>query len=465
MPANPPMTIPVDPHLLAQWRFDERRRSDASGEAASQGATMVLGRWPDRLEFRTRAEVPGVAESARAIAAVTDGPAYRAQLLEIAGRIASVTGIEADGAAAPAPAAQPAPEAAPAPTPEVSEPAADDWLSRLDATIATAPPPQPAARDATFTAPPEPSSKGSADLPDFLTSWQPPANEPDAPAAQAEDDAFYIPPVDEPTEPPEAPAPPPPSVPVLDFMVEPDDASTDDGNSPSHAPDASADGSGEEAADGGGSPFPPEPWRDGPAPAAGSSDHPGYSHEASAAGGPMPPPLPQPQTSTEAPAVQGMAASDRGAGIRQKLASLGADLGMQVWGTATGGAEASSASGVDGELAIHLAALDVVWAQDGQVVAAFLVDPPSAAEGLLAVADVLAVGSGARLPVYLVAPEDAREALRSAAVRPAFARMQPPVGEACAFIGFSALEQSLAGVAAFLRYLRPEFIEALSEPL
>jgi hypothetical protein len=47
--------------------------------------------------------------------------------------------------------------------------------------------------------------------------------------------------------------------------------------------------------------------------------------------------------------------------------------------------------------------------------------------------------------------------------RPTFARLDPPLSEVCRFISFAELSQKLSEVRDYLRYLRPEFLDELSD--
>ncbi|MDB4950695.1 MAG: hypothetical protein JWM27_3344 [Gemmatimonadetes bacterium] len=482
MPTNPPMTLPLDPHLLAQWRFDERKRWEDGRDPAQQGVSMVLGRWPDRLEFRSRTEVPGVADSARSIASTADAAAYRAQLLEVVGRITALGGVAE--AAAPAVAAVPADDAADA----------DDWLSRLDARLSS--PPPPAAQDATHVAPPA-SAPADAELPDFLA----PAPWEDAAPAPPED-AFYVPPAAEP------PAPEihrardaVPAVPVLDFVVEPEEPRSENGAEPAGDDSAAASEALPVFA------FDRGPAADDPIssteveaedaprqPSAGGEEADAAAVHAEEAApeptvvpaeapaavefqGALPAPEPvgtvdpaEASTSTTVAQPSAGTGADTSAGspdaeaVRDRLAALGREMGMGVWGRGAA-PEAGAAPQVDAAVASRLAALDVVWTDGGRFVGAFLVAPASAAEGLLGLADVLALQPGVGIPFYVVASESSRQALRRAAGRPTFARLNPPLADACRFIAFEALDQALSRVSGFLRYLRPEFVESLAERL
>ncbi len=62
-----------------------------------------------------------------------------------------------------------------------------------------------------------------------------------------------------------------------------------------------------------------------------------------------------------------------------------------------------------------------------------------------------------------MAPDDRRDKVFVEVNRPTFSRLEPPLVDVCRFISFSTLRQRLGEVAAFLRYLKPEFLEELSE--
>lgn len=47
--------------------------------------------------------------------------------------------------------------------------------------------------------------------------------------------------------------------------------------------------------------------------------------------------------------------------------------------------------------------------------------------------------------------------------RPTFCRLRPPVSEICRFISFSGLKEQIKQAAAYVRYLKPEFLDEHSE--
>jgi hypothetical protein len=46
---------------------------------------------------------------------------------------------------------------------------------------------------------------------------------------------------------------------------------------------------------------------------------------------------------------------------------------------------------------------------------------------------------------------------------PTFSRLSPPLVDLCRFIAFSALRDQLGQVRSFVRYLKPEFLDEVSE--
>jgi hypothetical protein len=61
------------------------------------------------------------------------------------------------------------------------------------------------------------------------------------------------------------------------------------------------------------------------------------------------------------------------------------------------------------------------------------------------------------------APEDRREKVFAEVNRPTFSRLDPRLAVICRFISFEELRQRLAQVTGFVQYLKPDFLEDLSE--
>ncbi len=77
--------------------------------------------------------------------------------------------------------------------------------------------------------------------------------------------------------------------------------------------------------------------------------------------------------------------------------------------------------------------------------------------------DLIAMQPNLNIPLYLVAPEERRDKVITEVNRPTFSRLSPPLSEMCRFISFSALRERLSEVVSVIRYLKPEFLEELSE--
>ena len=83
--------------------------------------------------------------------------------------------------------------------------------------------------------------------------------------------------------------------------------------------------------------------------------------------------------------------------------------------------------------------------------------------GLLRMSDLIAMQPNLNIPLYLVAPDDRREKVMTEVNRPTFSRLNPPLSEMCRFISFSGLKDQIKQAAAYIRFLKPEFLEELSE--
>lgn len=108
--------------------------------------------------------------------------------------------------------------------------------------------------------------------------------------------------------------------------------------------------------------------------------------------------------------------------------------------------------------------IDVLWLKGNAIVAAFEVESTTSIySGLLRMSDLIAMQPNLSIPLYLVAPDDRRDKVFVEVNRPTFSRLSPPLVDICRFISFGTLKQRLNEVGAFIRYLKPEFLEELSE--
>jgi predicted RNA-binding protein len=108
--------------------------------------------------------------------------------------------------------------------------------------------------------------------------------------------------------------------------------------------------------------------------------------------------------------------------------------------------------------------IDVLWLKGNAVVAAFEIESTSSIySGLLRMSDLIAMQPNLNIPLYLVAPDERRQKVFAEVNRPTFSRLSPPLVELCRFIAYSAPRDQLGQVRSFVRYLKPEFLDEVSE--
>jgi hypothetical protein len=164
--------------------------------------------------------------------------------------------------------------------------------------------------------------------------------------------------------------------------------------------------------------------------------------------------------------------------IQWHLLKLGADMGFDVWvarndrGKSWDGKNFSELPRLKGELPLQfddatnrtVELIDVLWLKGNAIVAAFEVESTTSIySGLLRMSDLLAMQPNLNIPLYLVAPDDRREKVITEVNRPTFSRLSPPLAESCRFISFRTLKEQIKSVSHILRFLKPEFLEEISE--
>lgn len=108
--------------------------------------------------------------------------------------------------------------------------------------------------------------------------------------------------------------------------------------------------------------------------------------------------------------------------------------------------------------------IDVLWLQGNAIIAAFEIESTTSIySGLLRMSDLIAMQPNLNIPLYLVAPDDRREKVMTEVNRPTFCRLSPPLSEVCRFISFSGLKDQIKHAGAYIRFLKPEFLDELSE--
>lgn len=108
--------------------------------------------------------------------------------------------------------------------------------------------------------------------------------------------------------------------------------------------------------------------------------------------------------------------------------------------------------------------IDVLWLKGNAIVAAFEVESTTSIySGLLRMSDLISMQPNLNIPLYLVAPDERRDKVMTEVNRPTFSRLSPPLSETCRFISFSTLKDQMKAVSHILRFLKPEFIDEISE--
>lgn len=160
------------------------------------------------------------------------------------------------------------------------------------------------------------------------------------------------------------------------------------------------------------------------------------------------------------------------------LLKLGSDMGLDVWvaqndkGREMKGHKFSSIPRLKRDLPLQfdevtnrtIKHIDVLWLNANAIVAAFEIECTTAIySGLLRMSDLIAMQPNLNIPLYIVASNERRDKVIDEVNRPTFSRLSPPMKQMCRFISISNLRERVAKVGDMVRYLRPQFIEELSE--
>jgi hypothetical protein len=164
--------------------------------------------------------------------------------------------------------------------------------------------------------------------------------------------------------------------------------------------------------------------------------------------------------------------------IQWLLLHLGAEMGFNVWvarndrGRSFDGHRFSELPALRSSLPLQfddatnrtIELIDVLWLSKNSIVAAFEIESTTSIySGLLRMGDLVAMQPNLNIPLFLVAPEERREKVFGEVNRPTFSRLDPRLAEICRYISFDALRERLSQVKDFVRYLKPDFLEELSE--
>jgi len=164
--------------------------------------------------------------------------------------------------------------------------------------------------------------------------------------------------------------------------------------------------------------------------------------------------------------------------IQWLLLKLGSDMGLDVWvarndrGREVNGHQFTKISRLRNELPRQfddatnrtIELIDVLWLKGNAIVAAFEIESTTSIySGLLRMSDLISMQPNLNIPLYLVAPDERRDKVITEVNRPTFSRLSPPMSQICQYISFSSLRDGMSKVSSVIRYLKPDFLEDLSE--
>jgi len=184
------------------------------------------------------------------------------------------------------------------------------------------------------------------------------------------------------------------------------------------------------------------------------------------------------EESTEPTAADGAKEPTVHTEVQYQLLKLGADMGLDVWVARNDkskewqGRSFSELPKLKTSLPHQfdivtnriVEMIDVLWLSGPAIVSAFEIESTTSIySGLLRMADLLALQPNLNIPLFLVAPEDRRSKVINEINRPTFSQLNPPLVDVCRYISFESLNSKVAEVAPFVRYLKPDFLQEISE--
>jgi predicted RNA-binding protein len=164
--------------------------------------------------------------------------------------------------------------------------------------------------------------------------------------------------------------------------------------------------------------------------------------------------------------------------IQWLLLQLGSDMGFHVWvarndrGKDFRGKKFSDLPKLKTGLPLQfddatnrtIEMIDVLWLKGSAIAAAFEIESTTSIySGLLRMSDLIAMQPNLNIPLYLVAPDDRRDKVMNEVNRPTFAKLSPPLCEICKFISFSGLKTEIKKAAPYLKVMKSEFLDIISE--
>lgn len=164
--------------------------------------------------------------------------------------------------------------------------------------------------------------------------------------------------------------------------------------------------------------------------------------------------------------------------IQWHLLKLGSDMGFDLWVARNDRNKSWNSKKFTGfpklktELPLQfddatnrtIELIDVLWLKGNAIIAAFEVESTTSIySGLLRMSDLVSMQPNLTIPLYLVAPDDRRDKVMTEVNRPTFSKLSPPLSEICRFISFGMLKEQIKAIGHMLRFIKPEFLEEISE--
>src|SRR5688572_24571249 len=158
---------------------------------------------------------------------------------------------------------------------------------------------------------------------------------------------------------------------------------------------------------------------------------------------------------------------------RERLATLGRALGLTPLAPRAGtfpesetGEAPKALADLDEAVMRTLEGLDLVWLTEGEIVAAFVIETGTPGwEGLRRLSDLLALHPKLKAPLYAVTLPELEAGLLAEVHRPLHRLPKKPLAEVLRLLDWDRLRTELDGLGERVRYLKPEFLEGISEPV
>jgi hypothetical protein len=183
------------------------------------------------------------------------------------------------------------------------------------------------------------------------------------------------------------------------------------------------------------------------------------------------------------PQADGESILDRNT-VRELIRVLGGNLGMSLLARKDQGfpdpadADAEDASAAadggsptstlftDPAVRRSLESLDAVWMRDGEPVACFAVESGLAGwESVRRLADLVALHPKLKAPLYAITLPALKAGLTAELHRPALLVPKKPLVETLRLLEWDKLRSEVDQLGERARYLKPEFLEGISEPI